>query len=404
MRIGMPVGDELLGLEVDERSMVGVERAPVAPDLPDAAAAVRDALEAPVGFPALRRALTPDDHVAIVVDERLPQLGALLTAVLEHVTGAHVHPEAITLVCPPPDSGQPWRDELPEVFQEVRAEVHDPAERKRLSYLASTRRGKRIYLNRTVVDADQAVLLTGRGYDALLGYAGAAGALYPALSDEANRADARARLSMRPPGGLAWPLQQEAAEVAWLLGAPFFVQVIAGTGDGVAHVLGGLAESGSEGERLLDARWRVRVDRPADVVVAGLAADPARQDFAALAHALACASRVVKRDGRIVLLAAGTPELGEAAAAVRQAEDPTAALRAVRDLTRAADQEAAFQWASAAEQARIYLLSGLPAETAEELFTVPLDHAGQVQRLLADGASCVLLPEADRSLAVLQGP
>jgi nickel-dependent lactate racemase len=402
MQIGSAYGNEHLDLEVSERSLVGVSRPEATPNLADPAAAVAAALESPLGYPALRRALTPDDHVAIVVDEQLPQVGSLLTAVLEHVAAAHVRPEAITLVCPPPGTGQPWLEELPDAFQDVHIEVHDPADRQRLAYLATTRQGRRIYLNRTVVDADQVVLLTGRGYDTLLGYAGGAGALYPALSDEATRDQAGSQLTMEAPGPEPWPLRREANEVAWLLGAPFLVQTIAGAGAGLSHVLAGPVESGAEGQRLLDARWRLEVDRPANVVVTAVSGDPARQGFTDLAHALACAARVVRPNGHIVLLSTGAPELGEAAGVLRRTDEAVQAVQAVRQIPKAADQEPAFAWACAAEQAHLYLLSKLPDDTAEELFAVPLEHASQVQRLVSGAGSCLFLPDAHHSLAVLK--
>ena len=52
-------------------------------------------------------------------------------------------------------------DELPDEFQDVRTEIHDPGKREALAYLATTRRGRRIYLNRTVVDADQSIVVAG---------------------------------------------------------------------------------------------------------------------------------------------------------------------------------------------------------------------------------------------------
>jgi hypothetical protein len=162
MRIGIHYGTELLEVTLREGSMVGVRRAPPAPALPDPAAAVRAALEEPHGYPALRRALTPDDHVAVVVEEHLPHFVDLLTAVLDHIRQADVAPEAITLLCPAPSSGQPWLESLPDEFQDVHVEVHEPADRRHLSYLATTKHGRRIYLNRTVVDADQVVVLAGR--------------------------------------------------------------------------------------------------------------------------------------------------------------------------------------------------------------------------------------------------
>src|SRR5262245_35344160 len=154
MHVGIGYGRERLELDVPAERLVGTHRHPPAPLLPDPAEAVRRALEEPLGFPALRRALTPDDHVAVVVDERLAGLASLVAPVLEHLASAGVRPEAVTLLCPAPAASQPWVEELPDDFQDVRVEVHDPADRKRLSYLATTRGRRRVYLNRTAVDAD----------------------------------------------------------------------------------------------------------------------------------------------------------------------------------------------------------------------------------------------------------
>ena len=179
-------GRETLDLEIGEGNLVPGQRAPMEADLSDPVQAMRDALEHPLDYPPLWRALTPDDHVAVVVDEGIPQMGRLLTPLLEQIVQAHVKPEAITLVCPSLSSEQAWLDDLPEGFQDVQIEVHQPGDRKKLAYLATTKDGRRIYLNRTTVDGDQAVLLTRRGYDPMLGVSGAETSLFPGLCDEAT--------------------------------------------------------------------------------------------------------------------------------------------------------------------------------------------------------------------------
>jgi nickel-dependent lactate racemase len=394
MKIGIHYGRDRLDLDVADERIVPVRRQAPAQPLPDPAAAVRASLEAPHGFPALRRALTQDDHVAVVVEEHLPHFAELLTAVLEHVTGAGVAPAAITLVCPAGSQGQPWLEALPEAFQDVHVEIHDPTDRRRLSYLATTKQGRRIYLNRTVVDADQVVVLSGRSHDPLLGYGGAEASLYPALSDEAT---------FRDSGTGPSPHRKETGEVAWLLGAPFLIQVIEGAGEDIAHVISGLADTSAEGRRLFDACWGVAVDRPAEVVVASVSGDPARHNSTDLARALACAARFVKPNGRIVLLSQAAPLLGPGAAILRQADDPGQALEWLRR-EKPADLAAATLWATAAQQAHIYLLSDLDPETAEELFTTPLEHAGQVERLLGDEASCLFLEDAHKIMAATSQP
>ncbi len=225
--------------------------------------------------------------------------------------------------------------------------------------------------------------------------------LYPGLSDEATRDEVATHLHLEAPGAEPWAVRREAAEVAWLVGAPFLVQVIEGAGSDVSHVIAGTVRSSAEGQRLLDARWRVVVDRPADVVVASLTGDPAGLDAADLARAFFTATRVVKPGGRVVLLTEAAPALGPSYDLLRQREEPAAALQLILK-ERPADLATGFMWASAACQARLYLLSGLPSDSAEELFVTPLEHAAEAQRLLAGDTSCLFLPDAHKTLAVVE--
>ncbi len=385
-------GRERIDVALADEQLIAVRRRPP-PALADPAAAVRDAVEAPLGFPPLRRALTPDDHVTVVIDEHLPGLGRLLAPLLEHIASAGVAPEAITLLTASPAADQGWLDDLPEAFEEVRVEVHDPKDRKKLAYLATTRAGRRLYVNRSAVDADQLVILGPPDADPLL-RRGGAGMLYPALSDEATREELAAVRVGAP------ALRREAAEIAWLLGAPFLVQVVEGTGDEVSAVVAGPVDVGEEGLRLYEARWGQTVAGLADTVVATLSGDPRRHEFADLARALAHAARAVQPEGRIILLSEARPRLGPGAELLRQADDPGRALELLKK-GQAPDRAAALQWAAAARRAQIYLLSELPEATAEELFVTPMEHAGQLQRLVRGAGSYLLLEDADKALPVV---
>ncbi len=336
----------------------------------------------------------------VAIDEHVPRLARLLVPILEHIGAAGVAADAVTLLCVPPSTGQPWLEELPDAFQDVHVEVHQPADRRKLSYLATTKHGRRVYLNRSAVDADQLILLTRRCYDPVLGYAGAATALYPGLSDEATQQEIGAHLHVKAPGPQPWPVQREADEVAWLLGAPFLVQVIEGAGSEVAHIVAGTVRSSDAGQRLLDARWRVTVDQPADVVVASLGDDPAHRrggDRAGVLHRGA-RRQAGRPHRRAVRCRAGD---GRSIELMRQCDDAATAMQLLLK-ERPTDLPAGFMWASAAEQAHLYLLSGLPSDVVEELFTTPLEHAHEVQRLLGGGATCLLLPDAQKTLAVVR--
>ncbi|HKB34921.1 MAG TPA: lactate racemase domain-containing protein [Gemmataceae bacterium] len=401
MRVAIEYGRQRAELEVTEDALVPSRVASPPRALADPVAAISDALEHPFHFPPLRRALTPDDQVAVLIDERLPQLASLLVPVLEYVVAAGVDPGAITLLCPPSSSGQPWLEDLPEALEEVHCEVHAPQDRRRLSFVTRMRGGRELLFNRTAVDASQLIVLSARRYDPLLGHGGGEGALFPVFSDESTRKEASQQLSLDVPGTSPWPAQREATDAVWLLGAPFFLQVIEGTGDSVADVVGGIANSLDEGRRLQDAHWRRTVAREADTVVASLSGDPARHGFAELADAVTCASRVLRPNGRIVLLTESSPSPGPVMTLLREADDPAAALTEIR---RRSDYElrAAWQWATVAQEHRIFLLSGLPDDMVEDLFAVPLENVSQAQRLVSASASCLVLGDAHKALALVE--
>lgn len=398
MRIAMDYGRARMELDVAGDRLIAELRPPET--LADPAVAVRTALEAPHVFPPLRRALTPDDHIAIVLDEELPRLAELLVPLLEHIHSAGVAPECMTLLCPPSSSRQAWIDDLPDDFQDVRVEVSDPDDRRRMAYLATTQQGKRLYLNRTLVESDQVVVLSGRRYDPLLGYSGAEGSLYPALSDRETQREMSQHGNLGVPEAAPWPVRRAAIETAWLLGAPFFVQVIESAGDGVAQVVAGTTEASREGQRLLDVHWRRSVPRPADLVIAGISGDPMRHTFAVLAAALACAARVVQPGGRIALLSQAEPVFGQEAELLRGADNPREILRRLHN-EQTVELAPVLRWAAAASQARINLLSGLPDDRVEEFFATPLHDAREVQRLIDAGGSCLFLHDAHKMLAVV---
>jgi nickel-dependent lactate racemase len=321
--------------------------------------------------------------------------------VLEHIVSAGVQPESITLVCPPSASHQDWVEDLPDELQEVHVEMHDPKDRQRLAYLATTASGRRLYLNRSVVEAEQVVVVGRRRYDRLLGQAGAEGDLYPGLGNEETCNELQRRFHFTAPGKEPWPLRREAVEVSWLLGTPFFVQIIEGPADSVAHVVAGVADAAEAGQRLLDADWRQEIPEPADLVVAGISGDPGRVTFADLASAAADAARAVRAGGRILLLTRANPDLGPGRDVLFEAGEPEEVLRRLeREPT--PELLPALLWAQATAHARVSLLSELPEETVENLFAAVLPDPQGVQRWLDRGCSCLLVEDAHKALTVVR--
>jgi nickel-dependent lactate racemase len=338
--------------------------------------------------------------VTVVLDAELPHAADLLAGVLDHLGSAGIAPAAVTVVTPP-GSPADWIDELLDEFADVTAETHDPADRTKLAYLATTKAGRRVYLNRTLVDADFVVLLTGRGYDPLTGFAGAEAAVFPALADEDNRTASAGQFKTDAPGEEPSELWAEAHEIAWLLGTPFLVQVILGSGDTVQEVVAGLLDSGAEGVRRQNARWGGTVaDRP-DLVVASVSGEAGRVTFLDLAKAAACAARVVQKGGRIALLTDAAPALGEGAELLRRMDGPKGARKRLAE-AKPDDWAACFLWVFAARHASLFFASGYPDDAAEELFTTPIRTPSEVQRLIDAAGSVLVVPDAHRSMLTVE--
>ena len=393
----LAVGQGVWSVEVPPGKAVPLKRAAI-PSVPTAGGRelVRAALEKPYGFEPMRRALTPDDRVTVVLDPELPEAAELLAGVLDHLRSAGVGPAAVTVLTPP-GGRQEWIDDLPDEYADVTAETHDPADRAKLAYLATTKAGRRVYLNRTLVEADFNVLLTGRGYDPVTGYAGADAAVFPGLADEELRAATAAGVTGEAPTDVS----AEAHEIAWLLGTPFLVQVIEGAGGTAQEVVAGLLDSGAEGVRRQDARWRGTVAAEPDLVIATVSGEAGRVTFLDLAKAAACGARVVKKGGRVVALTDAAPALGEGAELLRRQDGPQRAYKRLAAL-KPADWAAAHLWAYAAKRASLVLASGYEDEVAEELWATPIAKPSELQRLVDAADAVLVVPDAHRSMVTVE--
>ena len=327
-----------------------------------AAAQLEKSLEKPFGLNVpLRKALTQGDGVCIVLDESTPQLDVLLPVLLEHLDSAHIEAAAITILVPSPSGDQPWIDALPEQFEDVRIEVHDPGNPKKLAFLGSTEAGERIDLNRTLVEAEFAIVLGVRRYDPDLGILGGELAIFPTMSDRGTQTAWYERRRTHPNRA-----RKEATEMAWKLGSPFYIQIVEGPGDTIAEIVSGFSDAVSQGVKRLANKWKRTVGELASLVVVPISDPAGMVSQRELCGAIENAADVGNADAPLVLLFDGELEHG--------------------------DESTQRRWAELAEQHRIFVAN----EQAEALDTTPVENEGQLQRLIDAAESVRLLPDAHR--------
>lgn len=399
MRILVEYGQGRAELDLAEESVLGVWSGPAG--LPDSALRplVLETLEHPLGYPPLRQAVVPGDRVVLPVDPATPALGPMVQAVCEVLQSAGVQPETVSVLSLGP-MPEPVLGSLPEGLS---WHVHDPDDESSRAYLASTREGRRVYLNREAVDADFVLPIGRIGYDSSMGLRGPWSVVFPGLSDSDTQRSVRSRASIRrrPEAGPETSALEESVGVSWLLGSQLQMGVVEGARGVAGLVAGAEADVQSAGQRALEEAWTYRAEGRASLVVAGIgwADHPGSLDD--LAEAAWTAARLVRRGGKIVLLSEVEGEVGPALGRIASASDPTRGASLLKGSENESDYLAALKLAEALSWADVYLYSRLDESSVEDLGMIALGRPSEAARLARASDSCHVLSRAEATLALV---
>ncbi|MFO0953650.1 MAG: lactate racemase domain-containing protein [Isosphaeraceae bacterium] len=391
MQVRVTFQDEHTDFDVPEDRLVGVWSGPADLDPGAVRGQAADAFENPLGFPPLREAVVPGDHVVLAVGADVPEPAPILAALVEILEARGVSREDVTVLSGP-GSGR-IEAAAPTGTRFVR---HDPEDRSQLAYLASTSEGRRIYLNRWLTDADFVVPVGRLGYDGFLGYRGPWSVIFPDLSDTPTRLAFRAvRDEVQPDREHPAKSLGEVEEVSWLLGCQFQVGAIAGA-SGTNSVVAGTGKAVyEEGSRRLDAGWSHSADERAELVIAGVGSQGKTAGIAEVARGLSLARRLVRRGGKIALLSRANGDVGPALRRLAQGGNPRQGMAALKGREADEDYPVARQIADAVAWADVYLLSHLDDELVDSLSIVPLERPEEARRLAATSHSCLLVSGAE---------
>lgn len=394
----LQIGSQKLELKLPDGKLVQGRRESMPSRLGDIRLATAASLEAPTEFPALRLALTPDDHLAILIHEQMNGLVEVLETVLRHVHSAGLQMSQITVLVQALQSGmtRTWPEQLSEEVRGFKIEEHQ-FDQTKLAYLASTQAGRRIYLNRHIVDADQIIIIGNVRFDPVYGVACGLADLFPAFSDAPTREELTRHLhDIVPLKDHPFPIWKEIDEVGWQLGLPFLVCVVEGQGDAVSQVIAGSAGPVRQlAESLLRKYNIIRMPHQVDLVVGTLVGSPSLQTFAQVTEALFRATRGVHSGGKVAVLSEAAGLLPPGADIVAQADSVVAGLTFLRQHP----EIIRLPWwylAQSLEHSKAYLSSRFPEEVVESLFMVPLDSQRQVQNLIDQSGSVMIVEGIDR--------
>jgi lactate racemase len=267
-----------------------------------------------------------------------------------------------------------------------------------LAYLAATKEGRRIYLNRHLTDADVVLPVGQVGFDPILGYSGPWGVIFPGLSDSETLSTHRGRFRIDDDAHhekRTRANRDESFEVGWLLGTQLHLGALSAA-RGFVEVLAGRDSAVCEqGIASLEQHWTFRPESRAEIVVAGVGRPGALPLLDSLAEGLATATRLVQHGGKIILLSHATGQVGPALRCLIDAGDAERGKSLLRGHEKDEDFHVASRIAQAVAWADVFLYSALPRELVEELSMIAIEKPEQARRLVAQGRSATFLSFAD---------
>ncbi len=390
--------DGLCELEVggkldDRRDCAGCE-------VDDLRSAVFATLASPIEFPPLEQAIVEGDRVAIAVDPSVPRLSAVVATVVEYLVEHDVDPTLLSIVVAGRD--EHLVDSLCEALRRVttehiEVELHDADDSTKLAYLAANEAADPIYMNRTLVEAEVVIPITcARGRDAL-DYFGVY-SMFPRLSDRRTRSHFL-NLARLEQADERMELTKWADQAAWWVGLCIAIQVVPGAEGGVLAVRAGSPQAlESTVQKDMETAWTTPVTQPFSSVIAVVDGNEVQQTWENVARAIYGAQRAVARDGTIVVCSQLSDPPGRALKRLRgpNRAAETLAKQLAHDL--ADDALAAAVILEAVQDYHVYLLSKLDSGTIEELGMGAVENAEQLERLIAQHGSCLILGSAQHRL------
>ena len=423
MRLHLAFGKTGLPIELPPGFDYQVLEARSATPLADAAAALRDALDHPVGSPSLIDMARGRFSAAISVCDitRPAPNRQVLPHVLERLETAGIPRAGVTILIATGLHRPATDAEIREIVGEetaarYRVVNHDARRLASHRHLGSTASGTPVYVDDRFVSADLHLTLGFIEPHLMLGFSGGRKLVAPGLAAQETIKVLHSPRFMREPRAVEGsiednPLHAELLEIARMARHDFIVDVALARNRAIAGVFAGdPVAAHRRGVEFVSKVMLETLDRPADAVITTSAGYPLDLTFYQAIKGITAASHIVRPGGRILLLAAcdegpGAPEFRRMLAGN---PSDSAFLDRITKEPVEVDQWQLEKLALVTRKAEVlFYVPGLPAEYHARLWgrTFPT-AAAAVEALAASlqpGARVAVIPEGPYVLARAAG-
>lgn len=377
MRFELKYGKQTLAVSVPDGVEHEVLSIHAPPPAGDEASVLGRALDSPIRSDSLERIVGKDDTVAIVTsDVTRPMPSArVLPSVLDRVARAGVPPANVTIVFALGNHRRQTEAEMRKLVGDAVFESYrcvDSASSQFVS-LGTTTRGTPVDICAPVARADKRICLGNIEFHYFAGYSGGMKAIMPGVSTrEAIQRNHRDMVRAEACAGRLTgnPVREDIEEVAGLCPVHFIVNVVLGEDK---KILGAFAGHPVDAHRaccaFLDSLYKVRVERPADVVLVSAGGFPKDINLYQAQKALDNAKQAVADGGTIILVAQCAEGLGDETFTrwMMEADSPKALITRIHETFELGGHKAAAI-AMVRERVGISLVSGLEPGLVRKCF------------------------------------
>jgi len=407
-------GEGTRTVAVPEEKLAGIYEPRYLPALADTEAAVLSALENPTGRNALPELASPDKTVAVLVDDitRTVPTERILEIFLPYLDRLGFNLEKVTVICAVGAHRALTKEELQKLVgrysSRLRVINHDPDDQENLASLGSTSLGTSLKINRVFHQADVKLIICDTEYHQFCGYGGGAKSVLPGICDRASIETCHSRFEApgAEPGRIQGnPVREEIEEAGRMAGVDLILNVVLNDKKEIVRVFAGdVFQAFVAGSRIVDEMYRVTLAERVDTVVVSAGGWPKDINLYQAQKAIESGVRIVRQGGKIVLLA----ECREGAGSnlfhqwMTQEKDLDTIIRKIREKFILGAHKA-FQFARELKWADVFLYSSMNPELIEQYYMHPIRKFEQIEAIVSESESIVILPQATTTLPVLAG-
>ena len=320
MKLEFGYGRGIQAVEVPEKNLIDVLVSNPMEHERRGEAAVRYALQNPIGAPALRELVKPGRKIAIVtsdISRPLPSYD-VLPSVLDELYAAGCRAKDITVVFALGSHRKHTEEEKQKLageraFREVRCVDSDPND---CIHMGVTSAGTPVDIDRRVAEADFRICLGNIEFHYFAGYSGGAKAIMPGVSTrDAIQANHRMMVSPDACAGKLEgnPLRADIEEAGAICGIHYIVNAVLDEHKHIVYaVAGDVTAAHRVGCAYLDRMYRKVIPQRADIVLVSQGGAPKDANLYQTQKALDNAKHAVRKGGTIILIGACPEGFGSA--------------------------------------------------------------------------------------------